>query len=42
MNFLDIEKLNVSAINDGDIELTEIKFLFVESRKWRSGRYWLN
>jgi len=33
MNFLDIEKLNVSAINDGDIELTEIKFLFVESRK---------
>jgi hypothetical protein len=33
MNFLDIEKLNVSSINDGDIELTEIKFLFVESRK---------
>jgi len=33
MNFLDIEKLSVSAINDGDIELTEIKFLFVESRK---------
>ena len=33
MNFLDIEKLNVSSINDGDIELTEIKFLFVENRK---------
>lgn len=33
MNFLDIEKLNVSSINDGDIELTEIKFLFIENRK---------
>lgn len=33
MNFLDIEKLSVSSINDGDIELTEIKFLFIENRK---------
>lgn len=33
MNFLDIEKINVKSINDGDIELTEIKFLFIEDRK---------
>lgn len=33
MQFIDVEKLQVSSINDGDIELTEIKFLFVENRK---------
>lgn len=33
IQFVDVEKLNVSSINDGDIELTEMKFLFIESRK---------
>jgi len=33
IQFVDVEKLQVSSINDGDIELTEIKFLFIESRK---------
>ncbi len=32
MDFMDVEGINVSQINDGEIELTEIKFLFVESR----------
>lgn len=32
LNFLDFEKINAPTINDGDIELTEMKFLFVESR----------
>jgi hypothetical protein len=33
IQFVDVEKLQVSSINDGDIELTEIKFLFIENRK---------
>jgi hypothetical protein len=33
VEFIDVEKISTSAIGDGDIELTEMKFLFVESRK---------
>lgn len=33
IQFVDIDKLQVSTISDGDIELTEMKFLFVESKK---------
>lgn len=33
MQFVEVEKLQVSSINDGDIELTEVKFLFIENRK---------
>lgn len=32
MNFIDASKIPTVSINDGDIELTEMKFLFVESR----------
>lgn len=32
VKFLDINKIDTLSINDGDIELTEMKFLFVESR----------
>ncbi|NTV60606.1 MAG: ParB N-terminal domain-containing protein [Chlorobiaceae bacterium] len=32
LNFLDFEKINAPAINDADIELTEMKFLFIQSR----------
>lgn len=32
MDFMDVDGISVSQINDGDIELTEMKFLFVESR----------
>jgi hypothetical protein len=32
MKFLDVNKIDTLSINDGDIELTEMKFLFVESR----------
>lgn len=32
MDFIDVEGVSVSQINDGDIELTEMKFLFVEDR----------
>lgn len=33
LKFIDIEKVPTTSINDGDIELTEMKFLFIESRK---------
>ena len=32
MQFIDIEKINLPSIGDADIELTEIKFLFIESK----------
>lgn len=32
IKFIDVEKLQTASINDGDIELTEMKFLFVESK----------
>lgn len=32
MNFVDVNKINVPAIGDGDIELTEMKFQFIESK----------
>ena len=32
VQFIEVDKLSTSSINDGDIELTEMKFLFVESR----------
>ena len=32
VNFIDASKIPSTSINDGDIELTEMKFLFVESR----------
>jgi len=32
LHFIDIEKLNITTITDADIELTEMKFLFIESR----------
>lgn len=32
LDFLDFEKINAPTINDADIELTEMKFLFVQSR----------
>ena len=32
VNFIDASKIPTASINDGDIELTEIKFLFTESR----------
>lgn len=31
--FLDVDKINMPSINDGDIELAEMKFLFIESKK---------
>lgn len=33
IEFIDVDGIKVNQINDADIELTEIKFLFVESRK---------
>lgn len=33
MQFLDLNKIDTLSINDGDIELTEMRFLFVENRK---------
>lgn len=32
LDFLDFEKINAPTINDADIELTEMKFLFIQSR----------
>lgn len=32
INFIDIKKINPPAIGDGDIELTEMKFQFIESK----------
>lgn len=32
VQFIDVNKIDASSIGDGDIELTEMKFLFVESR----------
>lgn len=32
VEFVDLDKLDITSIGDGDIELTEMKFLFVESR----------
>lgn len=32
LNFTDVNKINMPAIGDGDIELTEMKFQFVESK----------
>lgn len=32
IKFIDVDKINTVSINDGDIELTELKFLFTESR----------
>lgn len=32
LQFIEVDKLPVSSINDGDIELTEVRFLFIESR----------
>ncbi len=32
IQFIDTNKIQASSINDGDIELTEMKFLFTESR----------
>lgn len=32
MKFVDVSKINLPSINDGDIELTEMKFQFIESR----------
>lgn len=33
LKFIEVDKIPTASINDGDIELTEMKFLFVESRK---------
>lgn len=33
LKFIDVEKIPTTSINDGDIELTEMKFLFVESKR---------
>ncbi len=33
LKFIDVEKIPTASINDGDIELTEMKFLFVESKR---------
>lgn len=32
LNFVDVSKVNIPAIGEGDIELTEMKFQFVESK----------
>lgn len=32
LEFVDVQKISTPAINDGDIEITEMKFMFVESR----------
>ena len=32
LDFVDVNKISTPAINDGDIEITEMKFMFVESR----------
>lgn len=32
INFVDVNKINVPSIGDGDIELTEMKFQFIESK----------
>lgn len=32
INFVDVNKISIPSIGDGDIELTEVKFQFIESR----------